>query len=370
MKRGEGRVFQPTKDGQQLGTWWAEIYIGGRKRRLTGFSTKSAALDALKEERKRRGRGDYVAPETDRLRVEDLLNSYLDDLRKRGKKTVSSAKKRADLLSRELGHFRAVDLNVGHLEDYRRRRAKDGAGEVTLDRDLQLLRAAFRLALRHERISHVPPFPISGRDNVRTGFFEPAEAESVEKQLPGVSAEVFHFARYSGWRISEILGLRWESIDRAAREARLPTTKNGRSRSLFLFGELGRVIEARWVARAYDTTAGTALSVYVFHGRRGQRIPYPTFRKAYLGACKRAEVTGRWIHDLRRSAARELRRAGVAEAVCQSVTGHLTSEIFRRYAIVDSHDQAEALEAREALLAAEQGNYGATVIGRLNSEER
>jgi integrase len=370
MKRGEGRVFQPIKKGKQLDTWWLELYVAGRKRRLTGFSTKAAALDALKEERKRRGRGDYVAPETDRLRVEDLLMSYLDDLRKRGKKAVSSAKKRADLVSRDLGHFRAVDLNVGHLEDYRRRRAKDGAGEVTLDRDLQLLRAAFRLAVRHERISRVPHFPISGRDNVRTGFFEPAEAEAVEKQLPGVAAQVFHFARYSGWRISEILGLRWESIDRAAREARLPTTKNGRSRSLYLFGELWKVIEARWGARAFGTATGTALSVYVFHGRRGQRILYGTFRKAYLGACLRAKVAGRWIHDLRRSTARELRRAGVPESVCMSVTGHLTSEIFRRYAIVDSHDQADALKAREALLAAEQGNYGATVIGRLNSEER
>ena len=73
-------------------------------------------------------------------------------------------------------------------------------------------------------------------------------------------------------------------------------------------------------------------------------LPYPTFRKAYLGACRGAKVTGRSIHDLRRSTARELRRAGVSEAVCQSVTGHLTSQIFRRYAIVDSHDQAEALK--------------------------
>lgn len=360
MKRGEGRVFQPVKHGQQLGTWWVEIYIDGRKLRLTGFTTKAAALEALKQERKRRARGDYVAPETDRLRVEDMLTCYLDDLKNRGKKSVSSAKKRADLVSRELGHFRAVDLNVGHLEDYRRRRAKDGAGEVTLDRDLQLLRAAFRLALRQERIGRVPHFPISGRDNVRTGFFEQGEAERVEMQLHDVSAEVFRFARYSGWRISEILGLRWESIDRTAREARLPTSKNGKPRSLYLFGELWKVIEVRWGARAYVTASGSALSVYVFHGRRGQRIPYPTFRKAYLGACRRARVEGRWIHDLRRSAARELRRAGVAEAVCQSVTGHATSSMFRRYAIVDSHDQAEAPKAREALLAAEQGNFRAT----------
>jgi integrase len=360
MKRGEGRVFQPVKDGKQLEVWWAEIYIGGRKRRLTGFTTKQAALDALKEERKRRARGDYVAPETDRIRISDLLTSYLNDLQKRGKKSVMSARKRADLVSRELGHIRAVDLNVNHLEDYRRRRAGDGAGEVTLDRDLQLLRAAFRLALRQERIGRVPHFPISGCDNVRTGFFEPGEAESVEKQLPGVASEVFRFARYSGWRISEILGLRWQSIDRAAREARLATSKNGKPRSLYLFGELWKVIEARWGARVYVTATGSALSVYVFHGRQGQRIPYPTFRKAYLRASRRAKVEGRWIHDLRRSAARELRRAGVAEAVCQSVTGHATSSMFRRYAIVDSHDQAEALKAREALLAAEQGNFRAT----------
>jgi integrase len=292
--------------------------------------------------------------------VTDLLDSYLQSLRDRGKKAIHSAELRAGLLRSELGQIRSAALAIPHLEEYRRIRARQGAGEVTIDRDLQLLRAAFRLAQKQGRVLRVPFFPISGRDNVRLGFFESGEADAVEKELGGVLAEVFRFARFSGWRISEVLALRWEWINREGREVTLPTSKNGRPRSLYLFGELWSVIERRRAARPFNTRRGVALSPFVFHRGRGYRISYSWLRKDFVAACERAAVQGRTLHDLRRTAARELRRAGVPETVCMSITGHVSSSMFRRYSIADSRDQADALKVREALLAAEQGNYRTT----------
>ncbi|MGA9571471.1 MAG: hypothetical protein WBS17_15405, partial [Candidatus Acidiferrales bacterium] len=49
------------------------------------------------------------------------------------------------------------------------------------------------------------------------------------------------------------------------------------------------------------------------------------------------------IHDLRRSAARNLRKAKVPEDVAMKITGHKTSAIFRRYAITDGEDVRDAL---------------------------
>jgi len=52
-------------------------------------------------------------------------------------------------------------------------------------------------------------------------------------------------------------------------------------------------------------------------------------------------------HDLRRSAAKAARRAGVPESVVMQMGGWLTAAVFRRYAIVSSADQRAAVEMLE-----------------------
>jgi integrase len=53
------------------------------------------------------------------------------------------------------------------------------------------------------------------------------------------------------------------------------------------------------------------------------------------------------VHDLRRSGARQLRRAGVPESVVQKIGGWKTAAMFKRYAIVSTADQKAAIEKLE-----------------------
>lgn len=60
------------------------------------------------------------------------------------------------------------------------------------------------------------------------------------------------------------------------------------------------------------------------------------------------KYVGRIFHDLRRTAATELRRSGVPEDVAMAITGHRTRSMFSRYNIVDLGDVRRAIEQREA----------------------
>lgn len=79
------------------------------------------------------------------------------------------------------------------------------------------------------------------------------------------------------------------------------------------------------------------------------REPMKSMLKAFARACRQAGCPGRIPHDLRRTAVRNLERAGVPRSVAMKLTGHLTESVYRRYAIASEADMNTAGQQLAAL---------------------
>jgi integrase len=242
------------------------------------------------------------------------------------------------------GPWRVIDLSATAVDQYAKARIAAGAKAATVNRETQLLGQAVQplLAALGLPALHIRRLP---EHNVRQGFAEKDAFEKVVAALPTeVLRDMARFAFRSSWRRGEIDSLEWPDVDRGARAIRLrpEAAKNGHGRTLALDAELAALIERRWIAREYKNTDGTtALSRFVFH-RNGK--PIVDFRKAWRTACQAAGVPGLLFHDLRRTAVRNMVRAGVRETVAMGISGHKTRSMFDRYNIVNESDLREAME--------------------------
>ena len=100
---------------------------------------------------------------------------------------------------------------------------------------------------------------------------------------------------------------------------------------------------------------------YVFH-RRGNQIRYPYV--AWRRACVETGLAGKIPHDFRRTAVRNMVRAGIPERVAMEIAGHKTRSIFDRYHIVSERDLIEAaarLDSAFQLQTMTIPNYEGTV---------
>jgi len=70
--------------------------------------------------------------------------------------------------------------------------------------------------------------------------------------------------------------------------------------------------------------------------------PIKNFRRSWQNACTIAGVAELKFHDLRRTAVRNMRRAGVPQVVRMRITGHRTDSMERCYNIVDVDDLKSA----------------------------
>jgi integrase len=276
-------------------------------------------------------RGLPVTARIGRLRFEEAAQDLLNDYRTNGKATLADVERRVDLHlrpffgGRRLSTIATSDIRTyiverqaafifRHSKTGRYRDERRHVSNAEINRELTALKRIFRLAHQAGKLMMVPHVPMLQEHNVRTGFFEREQFEAVRARMPEAARAVLTFAYYTGWRVdSEVLPLQWRQIDFQSGTVTLDpgTTKNDEGR-VFMFNQIDELRKALEGQRTISDQlrANGSQVPWVFH-RSG--APIRSFRRSWKEACRLAGCPGRLIHDLRRTAVRNLVRAAVPE---------------------------------------------------------
>jgi integrase len=341
--RGLGSVYQRGE------TWWIKFYVDGKaKRESSGSEKQSKAVNLLKRRLEELSAGRYV-PDAGKVTLAELLTMLGVDATAKGNRSRP-----------KLGHLcKAFDVKATKADDgtvtysegwlaraittdrvraYEADRLLAGAARATVNQELAALRRTFTLAVEAGRVVTRPVIKTPDPGNARKGFVTEKQFAAVRDALPQHVQGVWEFCYLTGWRgKSEVLPLRWAQVDWKARVIRLEDSKNGEARE-FPFGAYPPLVA---LLERQLASGEPVSSAHVFHNA-GRPIPYETWNDARIKATTAARVEA-ITHDLRRTAVRNLERAGVSRSVAMSLTGHKTEAVYRRYAIVDSSAQREGV---------------------------
>jgi integrase len=282
------------------------------------FARKSDAVRWLTLKEAEIKRGDWIDPDRGSVLFGDYAEQWLQD---RVLKVRTVDLYRALLRNHLLPTFGAVsmaDIDEAAVRRWRKERLGAGPraarpfGPVTVAKAYRLLHAIFATATDHDRLVRRNPCRIEG-----AGVEESPERDiaslpvvfAIADALPVRYRVMALLATFAGLRWGELVGLRRENIDLAAREIRivettaeldkgglLPETPKSRAgrRTVAFPDEL--VPELRWHLERFAEPGERGL---VFVGPKGAPLRRSNFRPIWNAARTKAGAPEMHFHDLR-----------------------------------------------------------------------
>jgi len=340
--RGTGSLFRRPRSP----FWWIQYYRDGRCYRESSHTTSESQARRLLQRKLAEAASDtFVAPRTARVRVDELAEDFLRDQAIHERKARSDADTRWNLhLNPVFGHLRAISVGTDQISRYIQMRKEQGAKNGTINRDIACLKRMFNLGAQATppKVARVPKFPHLVENNVREGFLDDAGYQALAQAAGAVGLwlrTLLEVAYLYGWRLSELLNLKVRQVDLLGRTLRLQsgTTKNGDGRIVVMTDHVHQLLTQSVSDKKPDD--------FVFTRDKGR--PVREFRGTWTFIRNQAGKPNLLFHDLRRTAVRNMVRAGVPERVAMQISGHKTRQIFDRYHIVSENDLREAAHKLE-----------------------
>lgn len=242
------------------------------------------------------------------------------------------------------GSTPALGLSLDQQEAYRDYRRKLGAGDESIRRDLSVLSAALKRAVKYKRLAFCPPLLTMTPNAPRERWLTRDEAARLLRALRGRrQRHVLLFVRlalYTGARTGAILDLTWDRVDFASglidfRKPGRPLTKKRRTVTP-MTRKLRRMLKH---AHRRTNDRGHVIS---WAGERIDRVA-----KAAIAAAERAGVKGFSPHVLRHTFASWAVQRRVSIYTVGKALGQTVASTTERYAKLAPDDVLAAMEASQ-----------------------
>lgn len=362
-----GHLFHRTrrdKNGRKktYSTWTYKFYHNGKQRYFnTGETNKRKARDKAiayeAEVKKGDTPWDYAKTTFEDLKEMIRLDYSTNKLKSSERLTYS-----LKALSSHFDGIKAKSVTTHQIKVYIKKRQTAGRSNGTINRELSALKRMFSLAMKETppRVAQIPHIPMLKESKPREGFFEHKDYLKIMRAAPMYLKGVIGLAYRSGIREEEALSIEWKQIDFNEKMIRLDDTKSDEPRNVPFDDQMSWLLRQFYVVRS--NLPKKERSKYVFLNRDSKdRIN--DFRGAWNTACREAglgygyKVSSKYVeewedklpegpifHDLRRTAVRNMVRAGIPEKVAMAISGHKTRSVFDRYNIVDEKDTKKAVD--------------------------
>jgi integrase len=335
--RGTGSVY--LVPGSRY--WHIKYYLNGEPIRESSKSqVKAVAVELLKTRHAEMGRG--VDPSVaSKLSYEDIrkamLERYANEERKSLRKT-KDGKPTVWHLSALDEYFSGMKVSVIKyaFQGYINKQRAASLTNPTIKRHLNVLRAMFKSAKERYGLEAIPTFPHLADSKPRQGFVEPERFRKILAKLPKHLHPLLVLLYTTGIRVGEAKSITWDQVDLNA------VNKDGKPRPVIRIAG----VQAKNSQPHTLPIDDELLPMLVKLSRKnGPVFNTLNLRKEWEKARIAAGFSATVLHDFRRSAVRNMRKAGVSESVAMKVSGHKTAAIFRRYDIISDDDLHEAMEA-------------------------
>jgi integrase len=348
--RGTGGLFRMRNSP----FWYAQIYKDGRPCRVsTKCEAKEDAQKVLRNLLHDAEHGKPFLGDVKKTRYGNLRTALLQDYMAKGNRSLF-----VDGAGEEfINGLGALDTYFGYkaddpgepvtkmttdaARDFAQKRLAEGVTNSTVNNSLALLRRMLRIAYEDGKISNVPKIRLLKANPARKGFLTREKFNDLLGKLPDDLKPLVTFLYYCGVRVGEALQVEWSQVDLDKPMIRLEDeqTKTGEVRIIPLPDVLVTMLQ----------TVKT---------RQGKVFSSRNLRKSWAKACTAAglgslgevdkkgnrKYTGLILHDMRRSAIKNLVQMGVPEKVAMTISGHKTRAVFDRYHIVDESDVLAAMK--------------------------
>lgn len=317
--------------------WWMHAKTPyGEIRESTGKVNKGEAEAYLQDRlaKYRQGEGEGAVRS---LTLSDLYKSVVQFYQLHKLASLRDIEHRWELhLKPEFGERKLHTIKSQHITAYQVKRQEEGATNGTINRELALFRRCYLLKDNRKRAGHIPAFDMLPEAKARDGFLDDKEFEALKEAARKRGHEwLANFIEVAGRianRKSELLKLHVSDCDLKAGVVVFRNTKNGDNRRVFMPPTVKAALTAQCKGQPKDAN--------VFRWKTG--VPVKDFRKLWANICEDIGKPELLVHDLRRTAVRNMRDAGVPEETAMLISGHKTRAVFQRYNIGSDARLAEA----------------------------